>query len=301
VNPQFSRNDACRPGPISATAGIGLRLPHHQWLIEQRPVVSWLEVHPENYMTEGSASEELDRIAGDYPLSLHAVGLSLGSVGGPDSAHLERLKELVTRYQPHLVSDHLSWSAVDGIHLPDLLPLPYTDESLDVFSAGVDRVQSALKRPILVENPSRYLSLPHSMPEAAFLAEIVRRTGCGVLLDVNNIYVSALNCGADPDSQLRDYLKRIPGRSIGELHVAGHTTLTDEKGRQQRVDDHGSEICGPVWQLLRIAVAALGPRPTLIEWDTRLPAFEVLQGEASVAQWILEESADTEHRCAAAR
>jgi uncharacterized protein len=145
VNPRFSRNDACRSGPICATAGIGLRLPHHRWLLEQRPAVHWLEVHPENYMTEGAQSVELEQIANDYPLSLHAVGLSLGTAGGPALAHLERLRELVSRYQPCLVSDHLSWSAVDGTYFTDLLPLPYTREALDVFSAGVDRTQSILE------------------------------------------------------------------------------------------------------------------------------------------------------------
>jgi hypothetical protein len=301
VNPRFSRNDAYRPGPISATAGIGLRLPHHQWLIEHRPAAAWLEVHPENYMTEGVASAELDRIACDYPLSLHAVGLSLGSVGGPDPQHLKRLQELVTRYQPLLVSDHLSWSAVDGIHLPDLLPLPYNSEALGVFVESVDRMQSALKRQILVENPSKYLRLPHSMSEAEFLAEIVRKSGCGVLLDVNNIYVSALNCGLDPDSQLLEYLENIPGRSIGEIHLAGHSTVTGEHGRQYRIDDHGSQVCGQVWQLFRTVIAALGARPVLIEWDTRLPSFEVLQGEARVAQRFMEESAAAEHHYAVAR
>jgi hypothetical protein len=201
---------------------------------------------------------------------------------------------LVARYQPRLVSDHLSWSASDGIHLPDLLPLPYDTETLSLFAASVDRVQSALQRQILVENPSLYLSLPQSLSEAEFLGEIVRRTGCGVLLDVNNIYVSAVNRGADPDSQLRDYLDRIPGHSIGEIHLAGHTTRTDAQGGRQCIDDHGSQVCGPVWQLFRTVVTAVGARPTLIEWDTRLPAFEVLQGEARVAQWILER-APVEH------
>lgn len=301
MNPRIPRNEAYRLGPISAAAGIGLRLPHHQWLLEHRPAAAWLEVHPENYMTDGIASAELERIASDYPLSLHAVGLSLGSVGGPDPEHLERLKELVKRYQPLLVSDHLSWSAVDGIHLPDLLPLPYNSEALGVFVDSVDRVQSALKRQILVENPSKYLCLPHSMSEAEFLAEIVRRSGCGVLLDVNNIHVSALNCGADPHLQLLGYLEKIPSRSIGEIHLAGHATQTGEHGRQLLIDDHGSQVCGQVWQLFRTAIAALGARPALIEWDTRLPSFEVLQGEARVAQWILEESAAAEELCAVAR
>jgi uncharacterized protein len=283
VNPSFLRNDASRSGPISARAGIGLRLPHHTWVLDQHPDVAWLEVHPENYMTDGSASEELERIADDYPLSLHAVGLSLGSPAGPDPEHLARLVELVARYQPGLVSDHLSWSASDGIHLPDLLPLPYTEEALAVFASNVELVQDALGRTVLVENPSRYMSLPHStLTEAEFLEQLVRRTGCGVLLDINNIYVTACNCGADPEGQLNDFLRRLPARSVGELHLAGHST-----SGQRLIDDHGSQVCAAVWQLFRTAVATLGTRPTLIEWDTRLPSFEVLQGEARVAQSIM--------------
>jgi uncharacterized protein (UPF0276 family) len=289
VNPSFLRNDARRSGPVGmgqpipARAGVGLRLPHHEWVLERHPDIAWLEVHPENYMTDGSASEELERIARGYPLSLHAVGLSLGSPAGPDPEHLARLGQLVARYQPGLVSDHLSWSASDGIHLPDLLPLPYTEEALAVFTGNVERVQDALARPILVENPSRYMSLPHSiLTEAEFLEQLVRRTGCGVLLDINNIYVTAHNCGADPESQLEHYLRRLPHGSVGELHLAGH----DASG-PRLIDDHGSQVCADVWQLFRTAVATLGPRPTLIEWDTRLPSFEVLQGEARVAQWIM--------------
>jgi uncharacterized protein (UPF0276 family) len=269
--------------PIPARAGIGLRLPHHDWVLERHPNIAWLEVHPENYMTDGSASEELERIAQDYPLSLHAVGLSLGSPAGPDAQHLARLKQLVARYQPGSVSDHLSWSASDGIHLPDLLPLPYTEEALAVFATNVERVQETLARPILVENPSRYMSLPHStLTEAEFLEQVVRRTGCGALLDINNIYVTARNCGADPESQLREYLQRLPGSSIGELHLAGHSA-----SGHRLIDDHGSQVCTEVWQLFRTSVATLGARPTLIEWDTRLPSFETLQDEARAAQWIM--------------
>jgi uncharacterized protein (UPF0276 family) len=272
-----------RSGPIPAQAGVGLRLPHHAWVLEHHPNIAWLEVHPENYMTEGNVPAELGLIARHYPLSLHAVGLSLGSVAGPDPEHLERLARLVARYQPGLVSDHLSWSASDGIHLPDLLPLPYTEEALDVFAGNVERVQDTLGRPILIENPSRYLSLPHStLTEAEFLEQLVQRTGCGVLLDINNIYVTAHNCGADPASQLEEYLRRIPGSSVGELHLAGHSAAG---GRL--IDDHGSQVCAAVWQLFRTALARLGARPTLLEWDTRLPAFEALQAESRVAQRIM--------------
>jgi uncharacterized protein len=283
--------------PFCADAGIGLRLPHHRSVIEQRPPVRWFEIHAENYMTDSVAASELEQIARDYPLSIHAVGLSLGSVGGPDPKHLERLRELVVRYEPCLVSDHLSWSAVDGVHFPDLLPLPYTEESLDVFATGVDQAQSVLRREILVENPSKYLPLTHAMSEADFLAEIVRRTGCGVLLDINNIYVSARNGGRDPNSELLEYLEKIPPESIGELHLAGHAVVTAPDGHERRIDDHGSHVCGKVWKLFRIAVETIGARPTLIEWDTRLPSFEVLTAEADLAQSILEVSATAESRC----
>jgi uncharacterized protein len=277
-------------------AGIGLRLPHHRWVMEQRPSVRWFEIHAENYMTESVAAAELEQLSRDYPLSIHAVGLSLGSVCGPDPKHLERLRELVTRYEPCLVSDHLSWSAVDGIHLPDLLPLPHTEESLDVFASGVDRAQSVLRREILIENPSKYFPLTRAMSEADFLSEIVRRTGCGVLLDINNIYVSARNMGRDPSSELLEYLEKLPSESIGELHLAGHAVVTEPGGNEQRIDDHGSPVCEEVWKLFRVAVETLGARPTLIEWDTRLPSFEVLAAEAGLAQSILEVASTSERQ-----
>jgi hypothetical protein len=283
VGPGSLCNDARRHGPIRARAGLGLRLPHHDWVLEHRPNIEWLEVHPENYMTDGSVAAELEHIARDYPLSLHAVGLSLGSPTGPDAEHLARLKQLVARYQPGLVSDHLSWSASDGIHLPDLLPLPYTEEALEVFTGNVERVQDTLGRTILVENPSRYMSLPHStLTEAEFLEQLVQRTGCGVLLDINNIYVTARNCDVDAASQLTEFLRRLPGSSVGELHLAGHSAAGNKL-----IDDHGAQVCAAVWQLFRTAIATLGARPTLIEWDTRLPAFETLQAEARVAQEIM--------------
>jgi hypothetical protein len=291
VDGKFTRSNTHQCRPIPAAAGIGLRLPHHQCFIESRPQVSWLEVHPENYMTGSAACAELELIANHYPLSFHAVGLSLGSATGPDPTHLERLCDLVTRYQPRLVSDHLSWSAIDGIHLPDLLPLPYTEEALEVLAASVEQVQSVINRPILIENPSHYFTLPEStLTEAEFLGLLVRRTGCGVLLDVNNIYVSALNCGQDPGAQLTEYLERIPHKSIGELHLAGHCVVVGRDGRERRLDDHGSRVDPAVWHLFGTTVQRLGPRPTLVEWDTRLPSFEVLLDEARDAQWIIEAS-----------
>jgi uncharacterized protein (UPF0276 family) len=286
----FRRPDAERP--IPAEAGIGLRVPHHALLREARPDAAWFEVHPENYMTPGLA-DELALAAETYPLSLHAVGLSLGSACGVDPHHLARLKALERRVRPGLVSDHLSWSAADlaggPLHLPDLLPLPYTEEALAVVRANVDHVQDTLGRTILIENPSTYLQFSHSsLGEAEFLAALVRATGCGVLLDVNNVHVSVMNQGGDPARALGDYLRLIPPAAIGEIHLAGHAVRTMSGGRTMLIDDHGSRVRPEVWALYEAAIRALGPRPTLIEWDAVIPAFDVLLEEAAAAQFILD-------------
>jgi hypothetical protein len=264
-------------------------------VIEHRPAVAWLEVHPENYMTEGVQRDELDLIRQDNLFSLHSVGLSLGSAEGVQEEHLARLGELIARYQPGLVSDHLSWSEVEGVHLPDLLPLPWTEEALEVVTRNVDHAQTALKQRLLVENPSSYFCLAHStLTESEFLAELVRRSGCGVLLDVNNIYVSACNHGEDPSRILAAYLDSVPSEAIGEIHLAGHATRLLESGRELRIDDHGSQVCSEVWQMYEMAIGVLGIRPTLIEWDTEIPSFEVLQAEARTAQAILDASTQRE-------
>jgi uncharacterized protein (UPF0276 family) len=269
-------------------------------VIERRPSAAWLEVHAENFMTHNTLLAELDAIAPDYPVSLHGVGLSLGSVTLPQREHLNRFRELVTRFEPDLVSDHLSWSAVDGIHLPDLLPLPYTEEALRFVIRNINHVQEVLRRQILLENPSKYIQLPDSaMSEAEFLAEVVLRTGCGVLLDVNNLYVSAVNQDLHAEATLIDFLNAVPPESIGEIHLAGHTSIRTDDGRQIRIDDHGAPIGTEVWKLYEEAIAHLGPLPTLIEWDTRIPAFEILQAEASAAESIIFGLSDQEGRRAA--
>jgi uncharacterized protein len=276
--------------PIPARAGIGLRIPHHARVIQQRHVADWLEVHPENYMDAEPAARDLEIIRRDHALSLHGVGLSLGSADGLCAAHLERLSHLIQRYAPGLISDHLSWSNIEGVHLPDLLPLPYTEEALQTVSRNLNHAQTALKRNLLVENPSSYMQLPiSSMSEAEFLGELVRRTGCGILLDINNIYVSAKNHGADPLSCLRAYLDAIPATSIDEIHLAGHTVERLEDGRDLRIDDHGSQVSQYVWQLYEATIGTIGARPTLIEWDTDIPDLRVLQAEASKAQAIMDE------------
>jgi uncharacterized protein len=279
--------------PISASAGIGLRPPHHSWVIEHRPRVPWFEVHAENFMAHVVLLSELDSIASEYPVSLHCVGLSLGSVTLPESTHLHRLRELVARYSPGLISDHLAWNAVDGIHLPDLLPLPYTEEALRVVIRNVSHVQDVLQRQILLENPSRYVRLPEStLSEPEFLAEVVLRTGCGVLLDVNNLYVSARNQEVDPTQTLAHFLDTVSTESIREVHLAGHSILDRAPCRSMLLDDHGSRISPEVWALYSAAVGAVGPVPTLIEWDTRIPVFNVLEEEASIAHSLMLEVVD---------
>jgi len=292
IIPVGSRDDVAPARAIPNQAGIGLRLPHHGFVRAERPDVAWLEAHPENYMTAGLA-DELAAFADRYPISLHAVGLSLGSACGLDPEHLLRLRELERRVRPGLMSDHLSWSlaatSAGPLALPDLLPLPYTEEALAVVVANVDRAQAVLNRPLLVENPSTYLQFAAStLSEAEFMGALVRATGCGVLLDVNNIHVSAMNQGADPRLALDGYLTAIPHAAIGEIHLAGHAVRSLPGGRLLRIDDHGSRVAPEVWALYEAAIAALGPRPTLIEWDTDIPAFAVLQGEAAIAQRLLD-------------
>jgi uncharacterized protein (UPF0276 family) len=280
-----------RPGrsaPIPAAAGIGLRLPHHAAALGQPRAAAWVEVHPENYMADAAALEELEAVRQRLPLSLHAVGLSPGSAEGVDARHLGRLRELERRLRPGLVSDHLAWCVSDGRYFPDLLPLPYTAESLRIVCRNVDAVQQALGRQLLVENPSTYLRYQDSpIPEPVFLAELTRRTGCGVLLDVNNVYVSARNLDVDPAIALEAYLDVLPPAAVGEIHLAGHACV-ERDGATLLIDDHGSPVCAAVWRLYERAIEVLGAVPTLIEWDTALPEFHVLAAEAAAAQARLD-------------
>ena len=273
---------------VPVRTGIGLRGLHVAEVIATRPAVPWLEVHPENYMGGGPAVRALQTIRQDYPLSFHAVGLSVGSSGGVDRRHLGRLKALVDRFEPALVSEHLAWSQTAGSYLNHLLPLPYTEESLAAVCCNVDEVQAALGRPVLVENPSGYLRFCAStIPEAQFLAELVRRTGCGLLCDVNNVYVTARNLGLDPVA----YLDALPGGAVGELHLAGHST-NDADGRTLLIDDHGSPVAPAVWALYDHAIRRFGAVPTLVEWDTEIPALEVLLTEAQRADTRLRGAID---------
>ena len=273
------------PDPIPAAAGIGLRFPHHRTVAENRPDLAWLEVHTENYMGGGVAARALETIRRDYPLSLHGTGLSIGSAEGLDLRHLARVRDVAARFEPGLVSEHLSWSVSDGIYLGDLLPLPMTEEALAIVCRNVETFQDALKRPVLIENPSSYLRYRYSaIPEWEFLAAIAERTGCGILCDVNNIFVSAANHGWDAEA----YLAALPRAAIGEIHLAGHTVKDLGDGRTLRIDDHGSRVDAAVWQLYETAIERFGAIPTLIEWDTDVPSIETLRDEAVTAQDILD-------------
>ena len=266
--------------PIPARAGIGLRSQHYREILEEPPPVAWMEAHPENYFGEGGVALcILERIRADYPLSFHGVGLSLGSTDPIDSTHLRKLKALFDRFQPTFVSEHLSWSSVDGRFFNDLLPLPYTEESLSHVCAKIDEIQTLLKRTLLIENITRYLTWRDStIPEGEFMAKIVRRTGCGILLDLNNIYVNAVNFHLDP----LKFLDAIPPDAVQEIHLAGF----DHVGRWL-VDTHGQAVYPEVWGLYQWVLHHFGPRPTLIEWDTNLPPLSVLVDQASQADVLL--------------
>lgn len=274
------------PAPTLPTvAGIGLRGPHIRDVQERLPSIGWLEVHAENYMHNGVATRALARLRGHYPLSLHGVGLSLGSASGIDQAHLNRLAEACRRFEPAAVSEHLSWSMAGGAYLNDLLPLPYDEQSLRTVCANIHKTQEGLRRPILIENLSAYVSYAHStMSEPDFLAEVARRTGCGLLLDINNVYVSARNLGFDAKA----YIAALPANAIGEIHLAGHAENATPDG-SVLIDNHGSCVAPQVWSLYAFAISRLGRLPTLIEWDSSLPPLSTLLGEAMWADLLAGE------------
>jgi len=273
-------------------AGIGLRAPHFRQVREESPPVAWLEVHSENYFVSGGAAlAALEAVRRRYPVSLHGVGMSLGGADGLDKDHLRRLKELAERIQPAAISEHLCWSAIGGRWLNDLLPLPYTREALDRVCSNVDHIQEELGRTILVENVSSYLRfLPEDMPEWVFVAAVARRTGCGLLLDVNNIHVSACNHRFDAG----DFLAGIPTDAVAEIHLAGY-----EEVDGLLVDTHSRPVCSAVWELYQKALARFGRIPTLIEWDQDIPALDVLLAEATKAQEYLDAAGEERHALAA--
>ena len=270
--------------PVPNAAGIGLRSQHISEMLSRRPSAGWLEVHAENYMGHSAAVDALETLRMRYALSVHGVGLSLGSASGLDRDHLERLREVCRRFQPSLVSEHLAWSVADGAHLNDLLPLRYDQQALMVVAANISRMQDVLQRRVLIENISAYIAFEHStMTEAEFLAELVRLTDCGLLLDVNNVYVSACNLGYDA----KEFIDQLPAEAVGEIHLAGHA-VNEVDGDVVLIDDHGSRVPAAVWSLYAYTLRKIGSRPTLIEWDTDLPALEVLLGEAMWADMLAQ-------------
>jgi uncharacterized protein (UPF0276 family) len=266
-------------------AGIGLRAQHHDDVLAQRPRVGWFEAHSENYFAHGgSLPRILGQVREHYPLSLHGVGLSIGSTDPLDRTHLGAIGRLVRDFEPMLVSEHLSWSSVGGRFTNDLLPLPYTEEALRHMSDRVRQVQDFLGRQILIENVSSYLQFTCSdIPEWDFLAALAHESGCGLLLDVNNVYVNAMNHGFDAYT----YLNRIPRRAVQEMHLAGHSIRSIE-GRDVRIDTHDAPVCDDVWALYAAAVDRFGAVPTLIEWDANIPALDVLAAEAHKADQTAE-------------
>jgi uncharacterized protein (UPF0276 family) len=272
---------------IPALAGIGLRPQHYVEVVDSRPPVGWFEVHSENYFGKGGAPLfHLEKVRADYPVSLHGVGLSLGSADPLDALHMEKLKSLVGRIEPGLVSEHLSWGSFGGVHLNDLIPLPYTEEALSHFVDRIQRAQEFIGRRILIENPSSYLEYTHStLPESEFLVEVARRSGCGILLDVNNVYVSCRNHGWDAVA----YLQGVPAGLVEEIHLAGHT-LNQFEGGEILIDTHNRPVCDEVWQLYEYILQRLGPRPTLIEWDADIPPLQILLDEAGKADALMEAS-----------
>lgn len=280
--------NATTPSPpaLPARAGLGLKPEHVGEILDSEPDVGFFEVHAENYMGDGGAPHRaLGEIVAHYPLSLHGVGLSIGADRPLDTAHLARLRALIDRYRPQSFSEHLAWSTHESGFLNDLLPLPYTESTLRRVAAHVDEVQQAVGRQMLLENPSTYILFEDStIDEIDFLARIAARTGCGLLLDVNNVMVSAVNHRTDPFA----YIDRFPVEHVGEIHLAGYDETMDGAGDRLLIDAHGSAVSDDVAALYRHTIHRTGPLPTLIEWDNDVPAFSVLLAEAARAEAVLD-------------
>ena len=273
--------------PIPARAGVGLKPEHYQDILASRPDIGWFEIHAENFMGAGGPPHHyLSAIRELYPVSLHGVGLSIGSDEPLDQGHLARLKQLIERYRPGLFSEHLAWSTHEGTYLNDLLPVPYNAETLARVSEHVDQVQQTLGRQMLLENPSSYVRFAEStLSEIEFLAGVVKATGCGLLLDVNNVQVSAANHGFDPVA----YLEGFPVEHVGEIHLAGYDAVIDDDEKPLLIDTHDRPVLANVWDLYRLAIVRAGPCPTLIEWDSDVPSWPVLFAEAQKAERIVAE------------
>ena len=279
---------------IPTGAGVGLRLPHLAEVVATRPPAAWLEIHPENFLANPHATELLVEIANHYPISVHTVGVSIGSAKGIDHQHLRRVRGLIDLIDPVLVSGHLAWSTHEGEYLNDLLPLPYDEETLALVVRHVDEVQQGFGRPYLVENPSSYVGFGAStMTEVEFLSELVSRTGCRLLCDVSNVYLSAHNMGYDAYA----YLDGLPGDAVGELHLGGFTPEEDagNPGGTLLIDTHASPITDPVWDLYAHAIRRFGPAPTMIEWDNDLPPLATLLAEAAKADAVAARACNPEN------
>ena len=280
--------------PIPPSAGVGLKPQHYQTILSDLPAMGFFEVHAENYMGAGGPPHRyLTAIREHYPVSLHGVGLSIGADWQLDLDHVARLKLLIDRYEPALFSEHLAWSTHDTAFYNDLLPVPYTAETLDRVCEHVDQVQELLGRQMLLENPSTYLAFTEStFTEIDFIAEIARRTGCGLLLDVNNVHVASTNQEWDP----YDYIASYPLAHVREIHLAGYTEEADERGAPLLIDTHNRPVDELVWSLFKHAIGLLGPMPTLVEWDDDLPPWPVLMAEAGRANAILKRDSEQEQR-----
>ncbi|MFZ5675796.1 MAG: DUF692 domain-containing protein [Pseudomonadota bacterium] len=274
------------PAKLPPHAGVGFKPEHFETIVRKRQPIGFFEVHAENYMGDGGPPHaQLTRLRATYALSLHGVGLSIGSAQDLDRDHLARLKLLCERYEPESFSEHLAWSSHGTAFLNDLLPLPYTNETLRRVAEHVDQVQETLQRRMLLENPATYLLFAESsISETEFLAEIARRTGCGLLLDVNNVFVSATNHGLDAAAYLADF----PLAAVGEIHLSGHAVTQDETGATLLIDTHDAAVADPVWALYESVIARTGPIASLVEWDDNIPAWPVLAGEAQAAEAILD-------------
>lgn len=265
--------------------GVGYKPQHYTAIMENADPVGWLEIHAENYMGDGGRPiAQLRHLAEQFPISVHGVGLSIGGEGPLDPAHLSRLKHLIDWLNPASFSEHLAWSTHDSHFFNDLLPLPYTEATLTRVASHISQVQDLLGRQMLLENPSSYLAFAEStMSEVDFLRDVVKRTGCGLLLDVNNVFVSATNLHTSPT----DYIDAFPLAAVGEIHLGGHDEDTDDQGAPLLIDSHGAAIVDPVWALLDYTLAKSGPRPLLVEWDNDVPDWPVLAAEATRADAAL--------------
>ena len=286
------------PHPIDGFAGTSFKHEHLPAILAQGPQRGFFEVHAENYMGAGGPPHRaLETIRRDHPVSLHGVCMSIGAPQPLDQAHLARFRNLVERYQPALVSEHLAWSTHKNTYFNDLLPLPYTGATLAQVCDHIDEVQDVIRRPLLLENPSTYVAFAEStMSETDFIRSVARRTGCGLLLDINNVFVSATNHGFSP----LQYLSEFPLASVGEIHLAGHAEQADDEGELLLIDSHDRPVADAVWKLFETVVGSCGPIPTLVEWDSKIPDWKILKAEAAAAQAILDRCQAAKSKCHAA-